>query len=269
MRQLIGAQLGASNPLDADALAALVGAEPRGGSNQPWIMTNMVASLDGRISVDGVSAGLGGPGDRMLFGVLRAQADVVLIGAGTARAERYRMPRTPDGLLAEQRAARGQAPAPALAVVSASLELDGVPFVEETPLEETPLDGPASDRRLIITTATAPASRREALAGRCTIVEAGEDSVDPHLALQRLVEAGHRVILCEGGPVLLSDLVGADLIDEWNLTLAPSVLGEGPLMLRSGSARPLVLNRLLADDSHLLARYLVGQSRSEFGMSSC
>ena len=56
---------------------------------------DFVASLDGAIAVDGRSAGLGSPGDKRVFRVLRALADVVLVGAGTAGTEGYR-PVAPD-----------------------------------------------------------------------------------------------------------------------------------------------------------------------------
>ena len=50
----------------------------------------MIESADGAAAVDGLSGGLSGPGDRAVFGVLRALADVILVGAGTAREEKYR-----------------------------------------------------------------------------------------------------------------------------------------------------------------------------------
>ena len=49
----------------------------------------MISTLDGATSFAGRAGGLGGPGDKLLFSVLRSLADVVLVGAGTARAEHY------------------------------------------------------------------------------------------------------------------------------------------------------------------------------------
>src|SRR5260221_14376763 len=54
------------------------------------VKANMIASVDGAIMVDGRSGGLSGPADRLGFSVLRSLADVIVVGAGTARAERYR-----------------------------------------------------------------------------------------------------------------------------------------------------------------------------------
>ncbi|MET0763444.1 MAG: deaminase, partial [Blastococcus sp.] len=39
------------------------------------LRVNFVAALDGAVTVDGVSEGLGSPGDRRVFNVLRALAD--------------------------------------------------------------------------------------------------------------------------------------------------------------------------------------------------
>lgn len=247
VRQLIPIPQGDAGPLDDDAMAALVGSESRHGAGA-WVMSNMVASLDGAISVDGRSAPLGGDGDRTMFGALRAQADVIVAGAGTMRAEGYRMPRVATGILAEQRRERGQSPAPALAVVSRSLDLAGVPF----------LDDADPSRCIVVTTSDAPSDRRRELTRRCTIIEAGQQHVDLTAAVATIAALGHHVMLCEGGPRLLSDLIAADLVDEWNATISPLVVGDaGPRMIVGQPARrALVLDRLIADGSHLLARYL-------------
>ncbi|PWW23697.1 RibD domain-containing protein [Geodermatophilus normandii] len=70
---------------------------------------DFVASLDGAVTVDGVSAGLGSPGDRRVFTTLRALADVVLVGHGTAAGEGYR-PVTADSAVGRRRAELGRAP---------------------------------------------------------------------------------------------------------------------------------------------------------------
>ena len=91
---------------------------------RPWVLMNMIASVDGATAVDGVSEGLGGPADRRMLGTLRGLADVILVGAKTVRAEDYRLPRLPDDRVAVLRATSGRPPRPRLAVVSASLSLD-------------------------------------------------------------------------------------------------------------------------------------------------
>src|SRR5262245_52892255 len=55
----------------------------------PWIRANFVTSIDGAATVDGRSGALGGPADHAVFEILRDLADVVLVGAGTARQENY------------------------------------------------------------------------------------------------------------------------------------------------------------------------------------
>ena len=90
---------------------------------RPWVALNMVVSVDGATQVDGLSGGLGGPADRRMFLSLRSIADVILVAAGTVRAEHYGPPRTSPDQRA-QRLARGQAECPRLAIVSGSLDLD-------------------------------------------------------------------------------------------------------------------------------------------------
>ena len=70
----------------------------------------MVATIDGAAAdATGSSAGISAPADQALLGVLRALADVLVVGAGTARAEGYRP------LPAPRRASPSVAPRPASA----------------------------------------------------------------------------------------------------------------------------------------------------------
>src|SRR3954454_7981907 len=87
------------------------------------VTANMVAGLDGSAAVDGRVAGLSNAADRALFQQLRAEADVVLVGAGTVRAERYGPVRLTDAQVAA-RVDAGRAPRPPIAVVTRSLRLD-------------------------------------------------------------------------------------------------------------------------------------------------
>jgi hypothetical protein len=57
--------------------------------DRPFVRCNMISSLDGAIAVEGRSGALGGPADRRVFQVLRSLADVIVVGAGTAREEGY------------------------------------------------------------------------------------------------------------------------------------------------------------------------------------
>ena len=81
-----------------DDPAVLIAADDRHPpAGRPWVMANMVMSIDGAYSRDGRSAGLSGDADRAMFAALRTLADVVLVAAGTARAERYRRPAAVPG----------------------------------------------------------------------------------------------------------------------------------------------------------------------------
>ena len=71
------------------ALAALYDYPDLGAPPARWLRANMVASLDGAATVDGHSGGLSNEADQQVFAMLRAHADVILVGAGTARAEGY------------------------------------------------------------------------------------------------------------------------------------------------------------------------------------
>jgi riboflavin biosynthesis pyrimidine reductase len=211
----------------------------------------MVASADGAVTVDGRSRGLSGPADRTVFAVLRTLADVVLVGAGTARTERYR-PVQPDQIWAQLRP--DGAALPPVAVVTASLDLAGCDQLLTAPA------GPS--QTIIITTATAPADRKAAVAGRARIIEAGTGHVDIGLAIRQLGSLGYARILTEGGPTLLGQLAAAGLLDELCLTTSPVLAGghAGRILaaLPDSSAGPgrLSLAHVLADDDFLLCRYL-------------
>src|SRR3712207_1017613 len=90
--------------------------------DRPYLVLNMVETLDGRIAIDGRSGPIGNEADREIFHGLRTQADAVMVGAGTVRTERYgRMVKTDE--LRERRVAEGLAPDPLACVVSARLDL--------------------------------------------------------------------------------------------------------------------------------------------------
>ena len=77
----------APGPVDLDAAYAVPAAALAGRGRH--LRANFVASADGAASLEGVSAGLSSPADKRVFSVLRGLADVVLVGAGTVRAEGY------------------------------------------------------------------------------------------------------------------------------------------------------------------------------------
>jgi riboflavin biosynthesis pyrimidine reductase len=214
------------------------------GAN-PLLRANMVASADGAASFGGRTGRLSGPADRMLFTVLRSLADLILVGAGTVRTERYR-PVTE--IWAGLRPA--DAPIPAIAVVSGSLDLDP---------DSSLLAGAAPGAQtIVITTATAPPDKRAAVAKHARVIEAGNDRLDLVAAVSALRGLGYRSILTEGGPALLGHLAAAQLVDELCLTTTPVLAGGSASRITTclpPLAAPLSLVHVLHDDGFLFCRY--------------
>ena len=210
----------------------------------------MVASVDGATAVEGRSGGLGGPADRRVYLTVRSLADIVLVAAGTVRAERYGPPRLPGDLAAARRA-RGQAPGPRIAVVSRSLDLDwrSSLFTEADP----------AARPIIVTGSDAPAGSRAAAERVADVVTAGSEGVDLPLALAALGRIGAASVLAEGGPSLNGALAAAGLIDELCLTISPVLAGGDTARILHGPplAPPaaLRLRSLCEEDGFLFARY--------------
>lgn len=140
----------------------------------------------------------------------RRWCDLVLVGAGTVRADRPRL----DG-----RRAAGSAWCPAD---------DPVPACVDGRLAAAPdwRDDPFT----VFTGAAAPDDATDALSDRgCTVIRCADRDgrVDPQDLLDRAHGAGHRVIMLEGGPTLTASFLEAGLVDRWLQFLAPSVRGEG------------------------------------------
>ncbi|MDG2427902.1 MAG: pyrimidine reductase family protein [Acidimicrobiales bacterium] len=224
---------------------------------RPWVVTNMVASVDGATAVDGQSGNLGGPADRQIFKALRGCADMILVGAGTVRAEKYRPPRSPAEPIAVRRAARGQATRPRLVVISASLNLnpEASLFVDRDPEDPPPI---------VATVTTAPASRWANLDSVADVVACGETQVDLNGLLAVLDDLGAHTVLCEGGPDLNHQLFASGLVDELCLSVSPQIIGGVETNARSlltgpvlSAATRLRLDRVLTEDGFLFCRYLV------------
>jgi riboflavin-specific deaminase-like protein len=215
---------------EAMELGALAPAE------RPYLVLNMVSSLDGKATVDGRTKRLGGEADGELFHALRAQADAVMAGAGTVRQERY-------GRLSKD---QGREP-PLAVVVSGRLQLDA-----EIPLLQAP------DQRVVIVTAAS--GTIEGTAARVEYLRVGDDLP---LAMAKLREDhGVRALLCEGGPTLNSHLLAASLVDELLLTLAPSIAGgEGGKTIVDGPPLPDLVGAELVTvhdaDGELLTRWRI------------
>jgi len=226
-------------------LLGLVLGSSRAISGRPWVLINMVASVDGATTVEGRSSGLGDDDDLAMFKALRAVPDVILVGAGTARAENYG-PVQLDGERLERRRALGKEDLPRLAVVTGRLDLDPKARLFSRP--ETPT--------IVITGPAADPDRRRALEAVAEVVVLEDLSVEAVIA--HLGEA--ESILCEGGPGLNSQLAAAGLIDEVNLTVAPVMVGGVSKRIVEGVPvePPLVLDldRILAGGRSLFLRYL-------------
>jgi len=238
-----------SDPDEVDDLAGLVAAEARPAHpDRPWLLVNMISSLDGAIAVEGRSGGLGRPADKAMVSALRGIADVVLVGAGTARAEGYGPPR-PSEATRSTRQARGQGPAPRLALVTRSLELDLA----------TPLFAEAEERPFVITSQAADPSRLAAASEVAELIVVGESEVDLPAALRSLRASGAELVVGEGGPHLNGDLLAGDLIDEWTLSISPLLVsGDAPRAIVGAPpvGHPFRLDRLLEGDGILLSRWL-------------
>ncbi|WP_433787480.1 pyrimidine reductase family protein [Actinomycetospora sp. CA-101289] len=236
----------ADGELDRDALAELY------AHDEGCVRVNFVASADGAVAVEGVSGGLEAPGDKQVFGLLRELADVVLVGAGTVRAEGYRGARTSPEREARRRA-RGRAAVPPIAVVSTRGDLDpGAGLFTDTTVAP-----------LVLTTAVAADGARRALAatGAEVIAVSGDDpgATHPDAVLAALAERGLTRVLCEGGPALFGALLAAGRVDELCLSLAPQLVGGDAGRIVTGAhidgPRRLGLASVLAHDDGLLLRY--------------
>jgi riboflavin-specific deaminase-like protein len=213
--------------------------QPR-APERPYLAINMVATVDGRAAVKGSAVGIGSPADHRLMRELRAEADVVLHGAGTVRADPLSARVPPD--LVAQRVERGLSPQPLGAIVTRSGNL---------PAQHPYYDSPtvvyvASDAALPVHLPTVEVVRIQSVAD----------------VIADLARRGARRILCEGGPTLNSALFAARLIDEVFLTLAPKLAGgEAPLTIVQGppfaSMLRLELRSLVERQGELFLRYAV------------
>lgn len=190
-------------------------------AHRPWIGLCMVASLDGSVAVEGNSAALGNPNDLDVLLTLRSLADVIVVGAGTVRADGYGPPRKP-----------GQR----VGVVTNRGSVDlGTPLF-------------TSGAGFVIAPHSAAVDERHV-----DVLRAGSDMVDLAAALERIHEVapGVRYVQAEGGPTLNAALVEADLVDELDLTIASRLSGgDGPRLTVGAPEvdRRFDLAHLLVDD---------------------
>jgi riboflavin biosynthesis pyrimidine reductase len=210
-----------------EALASFYGG--RLGFATECVYANFVETIDGIVAIPGLErsnelVAAGSDDDRHLMGLLRAFADVVLIGSGTLLASpkgRWR----PEGVypdarkaFAELRARRGQPEHPAVAVVTTGASLD--------------VSHPVLERALVLTTAEGGERLRDVVP-HVAVVNEGE-WVDLAAAVRVLRERGHRLVLAEAGPTTFGDLLTRGLVDELFLTISPVLAGRNAVGRRLG-----------------------------------
>ena len=233
---------------DVDPAVLYSSVQRQSDGARPWILTNMITSIDGAIDIDGISGPLGGPADKRVFRAIRAIPDVILVGAGTVIAENYRRAQTPPEIQ-ELRVERGQRAVPRIAIVSGSLSI---------PLDHRVFD--SSEPPMVITHAQSPITRRTKLAEVADVIVSGEDHVDLGSALEGLGDAGAQIVLLEGGPTLNAAMIAKDLVDEMCVSVAPHVVGGTGARLTAGThtatPRNMRLVQVLHQDGYLFCRYL-------------
>lgn len=194
---------------------------------RPWVRANFVSTIDGAAyDTRGVTGSLGGQADKDVFAMLRSLADVIVVGAGTARAERY-----------------GPADVP-IAVVSHSLNLP--PKLHQPGI-------------IVLTTTEAPPKRIERLRlSGAEVLTCGTGAIDWVAVLAELDARNWRKVLCEGGPTVFGELIQADLVDELCLTTAPVLAaGDAPRIAHSvvPLAQPMELAFVQAVGDVLFTRW--------------
>jgi 2,5-diamino-6-(ribosylamino)-4(3H)-pyrimidinone 5'-phosphate reductase len=212
--------------------------------SRPYVIINMVSSIDGRTAIGGKASRIGSETDRRVMRALRSKADAVMIGAGTLRAEKLSLGLDDPG------------PQP-LAVIATR--------TGDVSLRRNLIVG-EGQQVLVITTHHAPKDLDDQLAGRARVLRvpaALSGAVDLGEAL-RTLKAEHAVelLLVEGGPTLNHALISSNLADELFLTLAPKLLGGAPnksLTILNGPALATkdvnLISAHLADGDELFLRY--------------
>jgi riboflavin biosynthesis pyrimidine reductase len=217
----------------------------RAPAGRPYMIVNMVATVDGQARIGDDTARLGGVVDQQLFIKLREQVDCVMAGPRTVEVEQYKGPASkPETRALRER--RGLRPRPLFATASRSGVLPWpAPLFQDPGIEVVVF------------------SEAELAAGetRASITQVRES--DPAAMLRELRERfAVSSVLLEGGPRINGMFIAAGLVDELFLTVAPLLTGgEDPFPIIAGplpSAVNLSLISVLLDESHLFLRYRVG-----------
>ncbi|WP_232079427.1 pyrimidine reductase family protein [Mycobacterium conspicuum] len=212
------------------------------------VRANMIFSVDGAASLHGRAGPLSDSLDHQLLLALRGYADVVLVGAGTARAENYGPVRLTDAQRSDRWERWALDEPPPIAVVSQSGKLPPSLFAEP------------SQPPMVITSSAAAAGLRFEGSAVPDVVIAGENGVDVATTIAALRARGLRRVLCEGGPTLLDELVLRGLVDEMCVTIAPKLAGTGQSATSAGlpqlpAAQELSLHHVLTHQGYLFLKY--------------
>ena len=226
-------------------------AETRGHINHPWVMVNMVTSVDGATALRGGASALNDADDRALFLALRSVADIVLVGAQTVRSENMGPVRMNEEM-SRYRNAAGLEGEPRLAILTRSLDLDvGARVFADR-----------KSRPIVVTQNDSDQHRLAALSEVAEIVQA--PVLDGAGIVAALGKA--KVILCEGGPTINSQLIAAGVVDEINVTVTPLfAMGESKRIAFGAELDPpaqLQLDRVLLGDRSLFLRYIKDEAES-------
>lgn len=232
-----------------DPLAPYLEVDRSRPRHECWVTGHMVAGVDGTAAVDGKVGPLSTSPDQDLYRRMRQIADVVMVGAETVRKEGFGPIRLSEE--AQQwRLARGMTALPPVAVVTRSLDLNWSLRV----FTDVPEDAPTH----VITCAAADPDRVAEARKVAEVVVAGDERVEPATAMRALAERGHRVVLCEGGPTWLGEVVAADRLDELLLSVSP-MMGGDPLPVAvtpaGAGVTGFTLESVLREDDTLFLRY--------------
>ena len=208
------------DPAGVQEIVTGLGLHKRLGRARPYVLLNMVATLDGRATLNGRSGPISDSADRALFHGLRSVVDAVMAGAGTLRTERYG-PIVPDQDRRRLRTQLGLRERPLACVISASLALPA----------DLPLLADSDSHVAIVTPSDASlpetAARVEYVRARREDDSPTRPSLDLPAALTELHDRLHvRTLLCEGGPHLNAQLLAAGLVDELFLSISPLLAGD-------------------------------------------
>lgn len=211
------------------------------------VRANFIASIDGAATHDGSTSGLTNADDRKVLDLLRMLCDVLLVGAGTLRADGCRELRLADSAVAWRRE-HGLPEQPTLAIVSGRLGLTA----------EMPALARAPTRAIVFTHAHSSSELRLRLSRTADVVVCGDDAVDPRKMLAALARRRLLQVLCEGGPHLLGTLIEADCVDEICLTLSPVVENGSAGRITAGAPltpRRMLLRQVIEAGDMLMLRY--------------